>query len=46
MGGRSNLDFDDMVRLDLGYIAERGIMTDLRLIAQTVRVVVTGGGAF
>ena len=46
VGGRSNLDFDDMVRLDLGYIAERGIMTDLRLIAQTVRVVVTGGGAF
>ena len=46
VGGRSNLDFDDMVRLDLGYIAERGVMTDLRLIAQTVRVVVTGGGAF
>lgn len=44
VGGRSNLDFDDMVRLDLGYIAERGVMTDLRLIAQTVRVVVTGGG--
>lgn len=46
VGGRSNLGFDDMVRLDLGYIAERGVVTDLRLIAQTVRVVVTGGGAF
>ena len=46
VGGRSNLDFDDMVRLDLGYIARRGIKTDLVLILQTVAVVFTGGGAF
>lgn len=35
-----------MWQLDLGYVAQRGIKTDLALIAQTVRVVVTGGGAF
>ncbi|MCF6412933.1 sugar transferase [Collinsella tanakaei] len=46
VGGRSNLDFDDMVRLDLGYIARRGVKTDLILILQTVAVVFTGGGAF
>lgn len=45
VGGRSNLDFDDMVRLDLGYIAKRSVKTDLMLIAQTVKVVFTGEGA-
>lgn len=45
VGGRSNLDFDDMVRLDLGYIAKRSVKTDLVLIAQTVKVVFTGEGA-
>lgn len=45
VGGRSDLDFDDMVRLDLGYIAKRSVKTDLILIAQTVAVVFTGKGA-
>lgn len=45
VGGRSDVDFDDMVRLDLGYIACRGVMTDLKLILQTIAVVFTGKGA-
>ena len=45
VGGRSNLDFDDMVRLDLGYIVKRSVKTDLILIAQTVAVVFSGKGA-
>ena len=45
VGGRSDVDFDDMVRLDLGYIARRSVMTDLKLILQTVAVVFTGKGA-
>lgn len=45
VGGRSDVDFDDMVRLDLGYIAKRGVATDLKLIIQTVIVVFTGKGA-
>lgn len=45
VGGRSNLDFDDMVRLDLGYIAKRSVKTDLLLIAQTIKVVFSGEGA-
>lgn len=45
VGGRSDVDFDDMVRLDLGYIARRGVKTDLILILQTVAVVLTGKGA-
>lgn len=45
VGGRSDLDFDDMVGLDLGYIAKRSIKTDLILIVQTVVVVISGQGA-
>lgn len=45
VGGRSDVDFDDMVRLDLGYIARRGVRTDLVIILQTIAVVFTGEGA-
>lgn len=45
VGGRSDVDFDDMVRLDLGYIAKRSVKTDLILIVQTISVVFTGKGA-
>ena len=45
VGGRSNLDFDDMVRLDLGYIVNRSVKNDLIYIIQTVAVVFNGEGA-
>ena len=45
VGGRSDVDFDDMVRLDLGYIARRSVKTDMVIILQTVAVVFTGKGA-
>ena len=45
VGGRSDVDFDDMVRLDLGYIAHRSVAVDLKIILQTVAVVFTGKGA-
>ena len=45
VGGRSDVDFDDMVRLDLGYIARRSVSMDLKIILQTVAVVFTGKGA-
>ena len=43
--GRSDTTFDDMVAMDLEYIEERGVLTDLRVIARTVLVVFTGKGA-
>lgn len=44
--GRSNQkDFDEWVALDLKYIAERSIRTDLRIIFMTIRAVLTGNGA-
>lgn len=45
VSGRSNLDFDDMVRLDLEYIANRGFLYDLRIVMRTVKEVITGEGA-
>ena len=43
--GRSDTTFDEMVELDLQYIAERGFLTDLKCILDTVKVVFTGDGA-
>ena len=40
---RNDTDFDGMVRRDLEYIAKRGVITDLKIIALTVIEVITGG---
>ena len=45
VSGRSDTSFDDMVDLDLKYIEERGIVTDLGVVAKTVSVMFTGKGA-
>ncbi len=45
VSGRSDLSFKEMVALDLDYIERRSFLYDLRLIAKTVRVVLTGEGA-
>ena len=42
---RNDTDFDGMVRRDLEYIARRGVLTDLKIVALTVIEVITGGGA-
>ena len=43
---RNSTGFEGMVQRDLEYIARRGILTDLRIIALTVIEVITGKGAF
>jgi lipopolysaccharide/colanic/teichoic acid biosynthesis glycosyltransferase len=43
--GRSRVGFDDMVRLDLQYVANWSIWLDLRILLKTPRAVVTGKGA-
>ena len=45
VSGRSDLDFDDMVRLDLEYITKSSAAFDLRLIALIVAEVFKGEGA-
>jgi len=46
VSGRSDLPFEEMVRLDMEYIERRSIVMDLRIIAMTVPSVVLGVGAY
>jgi len=46
VGGRSNIGFDDQVRLDNKYIRHGGIATDMDLIRKTFGVVFKGEGAY
>ena len=44
--GRSDIhDFDEWVEADLRYIRERSMLTDIKVILWTVKVVLTGKGA-
>jgi lipopolysaccharide/colanic/teichoic acid biosynthesis glycosyltransferase len=45
VSGRSLLDFDDIVTLDLAYIERWSIWLDIRILLRTPLVVVTGRGA-
>lgn len=44
--GRSNLSFDERVQMDTDYVLNWSFMTDLRIIARTVVVVLSGRDAF
>ena len=46
VSGRSDLTFDDMVRLDLEYIDTRSFRGDLAYIWRTIKVVLDGDGAY
>jgi lipopolysaccharide/colanic/teichoic acid biosynthesis glycosyltransferase len=43
--GRSRTTFDEMVRLDLRYVKKRSFWTDLRILLETPRAVISGKGA-
>lgn len=45
VSGRSDLSFDEWVELDLAYIDNWSLEQDLRILARTLQVVVTGRGA-
>jgi exopolysaccharide biosynthesis polyprenyl glycosylphosphotransferase len=46
VSGRSDLSWDDAVRLDLSYVDNWSMAADLVIIAKTVRAVLQGGGAY
>jgi exopolysaccharide biosynthesis polyprenyl glycosylphosphotransferase len=46
VSGRSDTSFDDWMRLDLSYIDGWSFWLDLKLIMKTVRVVISGEGAY
>lgn len=44
--GRSSTTFDDMVRLDLKYVAERSLWMDIKIMLKTPGAVITCKGAY
>lgn len=44
--GRSNIPFPQQVELDVDYIENRSLSTDLKLLVETVPAVITGRGAY
>ncbi|HKH75584.1 MAG TPA: sugar transferase, partial [Rubrobacteraceae bacterium] len=46
ISGRSNLSFEDMIRLDLYYIENWSLSLDIEIILKTVRAVLRHEGAY
>jgi lipopolysaccharide/colanic/teichoic acid biosynthesis glycosyltransferase len=46
VSGRSDIGFDDWVRLDIQYVRTRSLLLDLRLLALTIPAVISGRGAY
>ncbi len=44
--GRSDIPFEDWMRLDVEYVRRRSLALDLRILAQTIPAVLTGRGAY
>jgi lipopolysaccharide/colanic/teichoic acid biosynthesis glycosyltransferase len=44
--GRSNLTFDEQVRLDLYYAEHWSLWLDVKIILQTIPALLTGRGAY
>ncbi|WP_102279279.1 sugar transferase [[Lactobacillus] timonensis] len=46
VGGRNDVSFDEMVRLDLTYIQKRSIWLDLKIMFETVKIMIIPNGAY
>ena len=46
ISGRSNLTFDDLVRLDFYYIENWSIWLDISILVKTLPAVIGGRGAY
>ena len=46
VSGRSELDFDDLVRLDFYYVENWSVWLDIEIIARTPLAVLRGRGAY
>ena len=46
IGGRADIQWEEWVELDLKYIKDMGIGTDLVIILKTIPVVLRGDGAY
>ena len=46
IGGRSDVGFDEWMRLDLKYVRDQCFTTDARILLRTFGVIFTGRGAY
>jgi lipopolysaccharide/colanic/teichoic acid biosynthesis glycosyltransferase len=46
IAGRSDLSFDDLVRLDFYYLENWSIWLDISILLRTIPAVVVGRGAY
>ncbi len=46
VSGRSDLSFERWIELDLQYIAEQSLWTDLRIMLKTIPTIILGRGAY
>lgn len=46
ISGRSDLDFQRWIELDLTYISEQSLWTDLKILIKTIPAVISGDGAY
>jgi lipopolysaccharide/colanic/teichoic acid biosynthesis glycosyltransferase len=46
VSGRSDIPFEDQVRLDVQYIENRSFWLDIKILLQTIPAVLTGKGAY
>jgi lipopolysaccharide/colanic/teichoic acid biosynthesis glycosyltransferase len=46
VSGRSEVGFEDWMRLDMRYVARHGLWEDLVLLARTIPAVLSGRGAY
>ncbi len=46
VNGRSEVDFEDMIIMDLYYVYNRSLKLDFRILCQTLGVVLNGKGAY
>lgn len=44
--GRNNIPFEEWMELDMKYIREAGVLTDVKIIIKTFASVIGGGGAY
>ena len=46
ISGRNDISFDEWIEMDLRYIREAGILTDIKILFSTAKAVFTGKGAY
>jgi lipopolysaccharide/colanic/teichoic acid biosynthesis glycosyltransferase len=46
ISGRSDLSFDEAINLDVHYVEDLSMMTDLMILWRTARAVVASDGAY